>query len=67
MEQIDWRLKLTLPLQQTAPEILAALAVIGVYALFWIAVTGVVLSRWPRGSGAISVLVTIWPKKQRSR
>jgi ABC-2 type transport system permease protein len=48
------------PLQQTAPEILAALAVIGVYALFWIAVTGVVLSRWPRGSGAISVLVTIW-------
>lgn len=48
------------PLQRFVPELIAALALLLAYALFWIALAACVLSRWPSTAGALGALLAIW-------
>lgn len=42
------------------PEFGAALAILLLYAMFWLSLSGFVLSAWPRASGALAVLCGVW-------
>jgi len=48
------------PLLAAAPEMIAALLLVGAYALFWMALNYWVLSRWPRAPEAVGALVVVW-------
>jgi ABC-2 type transport system permease protein len=48
------------PVTESLPELGAAIALLVAYILFWLAVCAVVLSAWPRASGAFAALGAIW-------
>jgi ABC-2 type transport system permease protein len=48
------------PLEAALPELSAAVAVLISYTLFWLALSFVALSAWPRASGALATLAAIW-------
>lgn len=48
------------PLSLFVPELIATLALLLAYALFWIALAAWVLSCWPSTAGALGALLAIW-------
>lgn len=48
------------PIVKSLPELSAALALVTTYTLFWLAVSALVLSAWPRASTALAALSAIW-------